>query len=133
MKRIQKSNYFEEIEACWPLDNLYWIVNPLLITLLIPVYEFLLLPCLQKYVPRTLRRIGLAVVLLLLGIVSLFVLDLTGGLENFSTCNTNINTTNTIINSTNIVLVLIPVSLLTLAEMLGNIAGMININIKCMH
>lgn len=128
MKRIQISDYFTSIEACWPLDNFYWIVNPLMITVLIPVYEFLLLPCLQKYVPRTLRRIGLAVVLLLLGLICLFVFDFTSKSSDFSTCTTNIsNTTNVTISSYNIGLVFIPVSLLTLAEMLGKIAGMTNI------
>ena len=118
------------MRKCWPLDNLYFIVNPLIITVLIPVFEFLLVPCLDRYVPRTLRRIGLAIGLLFVALVSLLLLDIIGArhdIKNIEKCHYTKNISNTTgVLHTNVFLVLIPVTFSTLAEMLGRIAGSYN-------
>lgn len=128
---IENENAFDG--QCFPSDNIYWTFNPLTIIIFIPIYQLLLAPYFDRYIPRTLRRVGIAVMITLLSFVFLLVLEFTGAVRAKSAFHTveachslnhvNSTTSKGILNI-NIWFVLFPTILATIAELFGKIAGM---------
>ena len=50
-------------------------ITPLIITLIIPLYICLRQPCIDRHIPRTLKRVGLGMILILLSLISVLLLD----------------------------------------------------------
>ena len=65
-------------KTCSLGDLLLSELDSLPILISIPIYEFLLYPLLQKYIPTTLKRIGAGMVFAILGIASIIALDAYG-------------------------------------------------------
>lgn len=128
---------------CLTSDEVYWLLNPPIISLSIPLYEFVLYRPLNKYIPRTLRCIGIAIAIMLSVICIILILEVVGTIISSLNGNicTYISSSNADIKTTGLLKMslwwaMIPVVLCTIAEMLGEIGGMliqvfINIIIAC--
>jgi peptide/histidine transporter 3/4 len=100
------------VHECVLYSDFYWFLNPFFITVCIPLYELALYPFLNKYIPRTLRQIGIAFILNILVLVLLLVLDEVGtkGEQN-------------ILSNVSFWWSLLPIFIGSVAEMLGRIAS----------
>ena len=56
----------------------------------IPVYNFIILPLFNKYIPTMLKRIGIAMCILILGVFSIAVIDLVGDVTGLGTNNNTV-------------------------------------------
>lgn len=117
---------------CLTSDSVYWLLNPPIISLSIPLYEFILYRPLNKYIPRTLRRIGIAIAIILSAICIILILEVVGIEISSHTRNvcTYVSNSSSDIKTTQVLYmslwwVMIPVILCTVAEMLGEIGGML--------
>ncbi len=66
------------------------VVSVLTFTIVIPIHEFLIYPFFRKYIPRMTVRIGLGLIVILIGLSLLLTIDAMGhshsGMYNASTC-----------------------------------------------
>lgn len=114
---------------CLTSNDVFWLLNPPIISLSIPLYEFVLYRPLNKYIPRTLRRVGIAIaitlsaicVILILEVVGNKISSLTGNRCTYISSSSDIKTTRVLEMS--LWWAMIPVVLCTIAEMLGEIGG----------
>ena len=75
---------------CLEVAALSYFLPSLVTVFSIPFYEFLINPWLYRYVPRTLRRIGIGIVFYLASFIALFAIDTFG---HTTSSNPNVTTT----------------------------------------
>jgi len=60
--------------------------NPLVIAVSIPLYEFTIFPLFHKYVLPMLKRIGMGMIVALLGILCISIMDIIGHAQSYAGC-----------------------------------------------
>ena len=120
-------------ETCTLGDLLLSELGSLPILICLPIYEFLIYPLFQKYIPNTLKRIGAGMVVGILSVASILALDAYGHARESIANNTGecflINATAGEIGVSS-GFITIPYTLTAVAEMLVYISGKLCDHIK---
>lgn len=106
---------------------MYWIFNPIFVVIMLPIFEFIVHPILSRrdLLPRTLRRVGVAICITLTAMLVYLVIDVVAHLiTDQSSCMFNFNSDGSYVKlNLNGWYILPPLFLLTVAELMGNVGS----------